>query len=159
MNAGGNQIIEWTLQVGAHRVVSGDPDHSIVWRPGDPVTVSLRWAKDSAWHPVASDDATLSVTDDTASFAAKGRWSVLQLLEEHGGPARFGVPQPVQLRFEVPLEPGSDRAVVFLRLALSGTESVPAGRQRATLPIPLFPNVAPDQISARDHADNVGGTP
>lgn len=58
---GGDQIIEWTLRVGEERVSSFDPGRHLVWRQGDRVELSLRWARNAPQAPAAPrrPDATL----------------------------------------------------------------------------------------------------
>ena len=44
---GGNQIIEWLLEVGDQKITATDAMRRGRWLYGDPVKLSLRWAKDA----------------------------------------------------------------------------------------------------------------
>src|SRR5690348_2086833 len=69
--SGGNQIITWTLKVGDQIFQSGQPAHSGRWSLGEPVTLTLEWAKDAAVMPVpgtGTGDPVMSVRGRVATF-------------------------------------------------------------------------------------------
>jgi len=149
---GANQIIEWTLQVGGQIFRLGEPDHPGRWRPGGPVRLYLRWAKDSLSLPLADPrQPDLRLRDRAVFFEETGRWSLLAFLKRHEAPAsevvRPGETKPYVLKFRVRTGPdprwaqpqGGDpaEAAVFLQIGVA-----PPGGKNAIL-LPTFPTVAP----------------
>jgi hypothetical protein len=156
-----NQIIEWALRIGVQELHAGEETASINWRPGDPVSLRLRWARDGSMLPQPAGDQPY-VDGLTATFTYDGRWALLRLLQAHRASfqdfGQGGDRQPHTLRFDIPtapaaLEPGARpvltqptaEARVFVRVLLSS--EVPAGdakqppRRRHVLPV--FPAKAP----------------
>lgn len=157
----GNQIIEWVLQSGAQELRVGDESKSIPWRPGDPISLHLRWAKDGSTVPQALADQPY-IDGLTASFAYKGRWSLLRLLQAHRSSfqdfGQGGDRQPHTLRFDIPTAPAAPvtplmpastqptgETRVFIRVVLAsdapGTDGAPGQKRRHVLP--TFPAKAP----------------
>lgn len=158
-----NQIIEWALRIGVQELQTGDEAGSIGWRPGDPVSLRLRWARDGSVLPQPAGDQPY-VDGLTATFAYEGRWALLRLLQSHRASfqdfGQGGDRQPHTLRFDVPTAPmvvrdlpGGPRpgqptgeARIFVRVALSSDAPAaepgkPAVRRRHVLP--TFPAKAP----------------
>jgi len=156
-----NQIIEWALRIGVQELRMGEETASINWRPGDPVSLRLRWARDGSMLPQPAGDQPY-VDGLTATFTYDGRWALLRLLQAHRASfqdfGQGGDRQPHTLRFDIPtapagLEPGARpvltqptaEARVFVRVSLSS--EAPAGdtkqppRRRHVLP--AFPAKAP----------------
>lgn len=156
-----NQIIEWALRIGVQEIHAGEETASINWRPGDPVTLRLRWARDGSVLPQPAGEQPY-VDGLTATFTYDGRWALLRLLQAHRASfqdfGQGGDRQPHTLRFDIPtipagLEPGARpvltqpmaEARVFVRVSLSS--EAPAGeakqppRRRHVLP--GFPAKAP----------------
>lgn len=150
---GGDEIIDWEMKVGDTVV---RPDHPTArWFPGDPITVRLRWAKDSPLLPYARDGSVL-VVDRTAIFGEEGRWSLLKLLRQHlaaPNDADPGTPDAVPhlLKFTIPVSvtnvAGSkpvtpeDQVVVYIRVALSAPGAT--GPKAVAPVLPEFPEHAP----------------
>lgn len=150
---GANQIIEWSMLLGPNKVSS--LDQKIVpraWKFGDPVKVSMRWAKDSTLIPVAPPRAAaLSVQDRVVNVEYKGGWSLLRLLYEWRAlPQEFSElsdTDPYTLMFQVPTSPiladnaaeapapHEAKAFISLHLTLPG--------QTTTQTLPTFPVKAP----------------
>lgn len=156
--AGGNQIIDWTVDLGGQRLVRGHEQRTARWRPGDPVSISLRWAKDAPMVPLPSGGADApAVEDRTVTYSYTNRWSLVRALEAHRSmPAdfeRLADPQPHTLRFVVPtgaapvegvpaVQPEAGDAVrVFVRLSTSSAGS--DGKERRRHVLPQFPHRAP----------------
>ncbi len=150
---GANQIIEWSLLLGPNRISS--LDQKIVpraWKFGDPIKLTMRWAKDSTLIPVAPPRASaLTVQDRTVNVDYKGGWSLLRLLYEWRAlPQEFSElsdTNPYTLMFQVPTSPilannaaetpspHEAKAFVSLHLTLPG--------QTTTQSLPTFPVKAP----------------
>lgn len=160
---GGNQIIDWTMEIGGQRLVRRRDPRTARWRPGDPVAVSLRWAKDAPVEPLPSGgpDAPM-LHDRTVTFSYSNRWSLVRAIEAHRSmPADFDRltdPQPHTLRFVVPTAavspvPGAadgvpavqpeegDTVRVFVRLSV--TSPVSDGKEKRRHVLPQFPHRAP----------------
>lgn len=163
---GANQIIEWVLQVGGGLLHNGPEQQIATWRPGDPVALRLRWAKDGAEVPLALDGGP-GVEDRSAIFGYTGRWALLRLLQDQKASdqdvGKGGDPQPHLLRFTIPTIPaGSDplgkaekESRIYVRVALA---SVPPPAEGGGTPakrrhiLPSFPAEAPPYDNA-----SVGG--
>ncbi len=152
---GADQIIEWQFAVGDQVIRRGQQSPPQRWHPDDPVTVSLRWAKDGTLAPILQ-----SVGDDEkkrriVTYAYSGRWSLLRLLQEHGVAAveldRRADTSPYVLKFTARTaavaeaaarEPQAvTQAKVFLRVRLSAAS--PDAKTSVALMLPDFPTRAP----------------
>ena len=149
----GNQIIEWTLQIGGQIFRQNEPVHVGRWRPGSPIRLSLRWAKDSTYLPQGdSRQPNLRALDRLIYFEYTNRWSLLTALKrQEAAPTDFaGLTDttPYLLRFRVPTipdarwtppgtaaPPSASTVFVQLGLTLAGTKT------RAT--VTPFPTRAP----------------
>lgn len=155
---GGNQIIGWVVELGGQRLERGREPHSAKWRPGDPVAISLRWAKDAPMVPLPSGGMDAPVVEDrTVTYSYTNRWSLVRALEAHRAmPADFDRltdPQPHTLRFIVPtgaapaegtpaVQPeAGDTVRVFVRLSMSSPGA--DGKERRHHVLPQFPRRAP----------------
>lgn len=166
--SGGNQIIDWAVTVGDQRLQRGGEVTMARWFPGEPVAVSLRWAKDAPVVPLSiiGTDGTVE-PDRTIAFPFSGRWSLIRLLQAHRAPSadlpRLTDPQPHTLKFSAdtggvpvageaaaPKPLAGGRTSVFLRLVLSTPN--PDGKTRASYTLPVFPYAAP-------RLGGSGGTP
>lgn len=143
----GDQIIEWSMQIGSQTIDQFSENRTVIWRPDDPVTVSFRWARNAPTAPRAADDAapTLTVSDRTARFDYGGTWGLLGLIQSHRPEMRElpagGDGDPHMLGFTIPMTGGStDAARLFLRVKLRGPDD--QGGARIVVP-DRFPTQAP----------------
>jgi type VI secretion system protein ImpL len=84
---GGNQIIDWTMQVAGQIFRQHDPDHPGRWRPGNNVRLSLRWANDSMFLPMPDNaQPDLRLRDRNAYFELNDHWALLEFLRRHQAP-------------------------------------------------------------------------
>jgi type VI secretion system protein ImpL len=79
----GNQIIDWSLEVGPNTFRSADPPSTGRWIFSEPVKLVLRWAKDSSQQPVALAPAIALPGTRTIIFEYKDSWSLLKMLVQH----------------------------------------------------------------------------
>lgn len=148
----GNQVIDWTLSVGGQSLSMRDAPRTLRWEYGNPVLLTLRFAKDSPLIALGDpDQRALSADGKTLTWRFADPLALLTLI------GRQRVPDPglradstsQVLRFEFPLgtaspadlsaAPKQARGRVFLRIALT-----PAGK-KTPLPWPRsFPNRAPE---------------
>ncbi|WP_431854395.1 type VI secretion protein IcmF/TssM N-terminal domain-containing protein [Azospirillum sp.] len=172
--SGGNQIIEWLVAIGDQQMLRGSGTQAGKWSPGDPVTVTLRWAKDAPVVPVSIVGADGSVQPDRSiGFAYMNRWSLVRLLQVHRAPAadlpKLTDSRPHTLKFSadttsapVPGDPGpakppvAGKTSVFLRLGLS--TPTPDGKGRTTFTLPSFPYGAP-RLDTAARAASAAGEP
>ncbi len=163
-DVGSNQIIEWALDLGSKRFLISDVKLDGTWRFGDPVRVSLRWAKDSPATPVTGPDAGMRIENErTVVWEYDNAWSMLRLLERHRGQAgdfaRGVDTTPHTLRFAVPtstvkwVDPDAvqrneevSETKVFIWLGLTTTPK--EGERVKHLQMPTFPRRAPSLMTA-----------
>jgi len=146
-----NQIIGWKLVVGKQTLVDGGKTTSGQWSLGEPVTVSLRWAKNAPYRPVfAGTYEGAGVKGRTATWRFSNNWSLLRLLKEHAAEktdlSGFVDQEPHTLKFDVEVDrvDGKDptgkkfKSKAFVRVAL-----ITADKARLPLQMPTFPTSAP----------------
>lgn len=102
---GGDQIIDWALEVGDNIIDFRAKKNQGSWKSGDPITLSFRWANDAYTAPT-TDNAqdALSVIGNTAIYSYNGRWSLIRLLRDHMiTDQQFkNHPIPILLEFKIP---------------------------------------------------------
>jgi hypothetical protein len=155
--SGGNQIIDWGMQMGGQIFQQKDPEHSGRWHAGNPIRLSLRWANDSLYVPVAdSSQPDLVIRDRNAYFEFTTRWSLLSFLRRHEAAAselgQTADPVPYTLKFHVKTasdpkwaaasgNPVAGSATVFVHLRI-----MQAGK-KDPITIPAFPTAAPRLVT------------
>ena len=163
----GNEIIDWTLQVGTENFRYRDPERTGRWNFGDPVKLALRWAKDSPQRPASvrtPDDTKLNAR--TVTFEYRDSWSLLRMILLHR-PAptdfdRMVDPDPQTLVFTAadttsanPRAANGDSSTpqtkVFVRIRLR------APGKPDNLRLHSFPTEAPELGQAQARSMNAGG--
>lgn len=80
----GNEIIDWTLQVGADSFHFHDPERTGRWNFGDPVRLVLRWAKDSPQQPASVRTANdTKLVSRTVVFEYRDSWALFRMIFLH----------------------------------------------------------------------------
>jgi type VI secretion system protein ImpL len=149
----GNQIIDWSLDVGPQSYQYRAKENTGRWHLGDPVRLTLRFAVDSPLIPAAdARQPAMAVHQRTVTYEYTGAWSLFRLLLEHKpGTGELDGPDPAPhtLSFYIPATPDrtlpqrSDQGAggqvrVYLQLAV-----LPVGaKEGVTVPLP-FPAQAP----------------
>jgi type VI secretion system protein ImpL len=155
----GNQIMDWSLQVGGSVFRSADLPSTGRWTFGEPVKLVLRWAKDSPQQPVALAPAITVPETRTIIFEYQDKWSLLKMLVQHAAASsdldRSVDSDPQTLVFiagqesagvsgksqgtETPQKDTSTGQIakVFIRVKI-----YPPGKP-GTLRVPVFPTQAP----------------
>ena len=156
---GARDIIEWQVFSGLQMTSNFAPQR-IVWRPGMPVEVRLRWARDGFVTPVSAEGGFVDSANRSVTFSYRDTWSLIRLLQRHSA-QRGSVARPNVLMFEAVVErvqggptvpsgaEGANQARLFLELGVGGlpppvppgAPPVPAAVARVELP--LFPAEAP----------------
>ena len=148
----GNQIIDWTLEMGDQVLRLHDAPRTLRWDYGKPIALNLRMAKDSPLVPRPDDkQSALLVEGRNVSFRFSNPWSLFTLAQSQRMAEDGQRPDSRSqlLRFEFPLAavvpadaalvPAGGRARVFLRLSLT-----PAGKKTSLQWPASFPMRAPD---------------
>lgn len=138
-----NQVLDWSLLVGPETLPS--EGGTALWNYGEPVSLNLRWARNSPQVPVAAG------TDLTVQVLYQDPWALLSFLRSHPGPAGvllFDIPIRPAASAGPPLQTGAtpSTAATLARLSLGVTLGAPpakAGAAPVPLSIPVFPTVAP----------------
>lgn len=164
---GGQDVIEWRMALGDAATDTFQPRDKLTWRVGDPVSVSLRWARDGVVVPASSATGVVDAGNRQVTWAYHQPWALIALLQDHAAAARDWLPGagrlPHMLAFDVTtaLAPGTTaptqlgragRAQLFIGVAVygqgaPGPDGKPAGEQRVFMP--AFPSWAPiPQVSA-----------
>ena len=146
-----NQIIRWKLVVGKQTFTNNGKKTTGQWLFGEPVAISLRWAKNAPYKPVfAGEFEDAAISGRTATWRFTNSWSLLRLLVEHAADQadfdRFKDTEPHTLKFEVDVDraDGKDPAgKKFKSRAFARIELTTADKEKKALRMPEFPRSAP----------------
>ena len=114
---GGSEIAQWSMDIGRQTIHDGDPVKPVKWVLGDPVQLTMRFAKDSPEKPIAISSAWRRLVEPrTVRMEFQGTWSLLALLRA-GHPASSDLiataeAAPNTLRFDIPVERDPERRAV-----------------------------------------------
>ncbi|MEM5365869.1 type VI secretion system protein [Paraburkholderia azotifigens] len=147
-----NQVIDWTLTVGSQSISMNDAPHTVHWDYGTPVSLVLRFAKDSPLTAMADpQQRALSTDGRTLTWQFSDPWALISFINRQrvADTSPRGDSTAQLLKFDFPLGtvdpanlallPKQAHGRVFVRLAL-----MPAGK-KTPLPWPgSFPVRAPD---------------
>ena len=96
------------MTIGKQTFVDAEPAKPARWVSGDPVQVTLRFAKDSPDRPLNLSTGWRHVQDRTLRLEFQGAWALLGLLRAgHATPADLAASSdaaPNTLRFEIPVQ-------------------------------------------------------
>ncbi len=153
----GDQVIEWTLRIGDDRLSSFEAPRSLIWREGDAVELTARWARNAPQAPDRPRRGDADLGARTLRLSYDGPWALLALVAANAAPASevalLPEPRPNVLRIETPLIPNPetaqgeaprlDRARLFLRLDIRAVD--PGGGRPVGPPLamPVFPARGP----------------
>ncbi|KJZ35558.1 MULTISPECIES: type VI secretion protein IcmF/TssM N-terminal domain-containing protein [Pseudomonas] len=141
---GADQVIAWGLNAGNQQInYPGETQPNLRWMVGQPVRLTLRWARNGSQRP-ANDplQPNLMVHDFEADWEYGGPWSLLRLIRAHQSvqrqPNMDFTDFPLALRLPVTAQTSTaQQTLMFMRLSLMS--------QGAKLPlsIPPLPTRAP----------------
>ncbi|QQZ44389.1 type VI secretion system protein ImpL [Pseudomonas sp. SK3(2021)] len=122
---GADQVIAWGLNAGHQQIgYPGEAQQNLRWMVGQPVRLSLRWAK-NGWQRPVSDPAqpSLAVRDLEAGWEYGGPWSLLRLMRSHSSiqrqPNLDYTDFPLALRLPVTAQTNTEeQTLMFVRLSL-----------------------------------------
>ncbi|MBW1829573.1 MAG: hypothetical protein JRI74_09150 [Deltaproteobacteria bacterium] len=146
-----NQIMGWKLVAGKQTFAYNGKKAAGQWLLGEPVAISLRWAKNAPYKPIfAGPFEGARVSGRTASWSFTNNWSLFRLLAEHAAEKTdfdgFKDTEPHTLKFEVDVDrvDGKDptgkkfKSRAFVRIALTT-----ADKEKKSIQMPEFPRSAP----------------
>ncbi|MFL9902082.1 type VI secretion system protein [Paraburkholderia fungorum] len=147
-----NQVIDWTVSIGSQSVSLHDAPHLLHWDYGTPVSLVLRFAKDSPLTATSDpQQRALSTDGHTLTWQFADPWALLSFIARQRVPDAslrgdsasqllgFDFPLGTASPADLTLLPKQARGSVFLRVTLT-----PAGK-KTPLPWPgSFPARAPD---------------
>ncbi len=145
-----NQLIDWTLAVGGQTLSLGDAPKPLHWNYGTPVTLTLRFAKDSPLIAMADPRQPAFTTDGrTLTWQFSDPWALISLMQRQQAPDSGPRGAGQLLRFDFPMGianvarmaqvPDLEEGRVFLRVAL-----MPAGKKTPLQWPNNFPARAPE---------------
>jgi type VI secretion system protein ImpL len=149
----GNQVIDWTLEMGRQSLRLRDAPRPLRWEPGMPIKLTLRLANDAPLGPAADPtQPAMAVDGKSVSYQFSDVWSLVRMIQQQREPDPTGRAdvrsQLLRLEFPLVSEVGNavkllpipaGRARVYLRLTLS-----PVGKRTAVAWPVTFPTRAPD---------------
>lgn len=122
---GADQVIAWSLNAGNQQInYPGDAQPNLRWMVGQPVRLTLRWARNGSQRP-ANDplQPSLVVRDLEAGWEYAGPWSLLRLMRSHQSvqrqPSMDYTDFPLTLRPPVTSSASTtEQTLMFVRLSL-----------------------------------------
>src|SRR5580658_8091227 len=100
LDAAGNQVLEWDLDTGDQHLSSLDEKHVLDWSYGQPLRVTLRWARNAPQMPVPNDGAQTPKTREVmAHWNYADPWALLTFLHQQSAARDRDVPRPAACRW------------------------------------------------------------
>ena len=148
---GADQVIEWKLASGSDRLTYPSPGGTPArWRPGLPVSLSLRWAKDGPWQPMFdATQPTLSGEHGVATWSASDEWALLRLARLHQMPVDASAASAGQAPRMLLTLPVRDRngaiqtARMYMRLGYMSAAKTPQALPDLPVAAPAFEGQGP----------------
>ena len=103
----GNNVIDWTLDIGRQSLSLRDPPKPLRWEPGQPITLTLRLAKDSPVSPLADPrQPALSMEGKTVKLRFTDAWSLFNLIgrQREAEARNDGRSQLIRVEFPVQID-------------------------------------------------------
>lgn len=158
-----NRIIDWRLEIGGETIHQLSEKRTIRWRFGEPITFSLRWAKDGPEGPVfAGEHGMVDPRRKAVVYTFDTPWSLFTFLnrfaEKAGSAMLYDRDGDYRLAFPVETlsetartaETVTGRTLAFIRLRLRSPIT------RTVLTVPRFPVDAPALVTGRSDNTDTG---
>jgi len=149
---GANRIIDWKLSVAQKEFKYGGAESMGRWRYGDPVHLSLRWAKNSLDYPsFAGEQDGVRIKDRTVEYEFNNQWSLIRFLALHTASAgdfdQLIDPKPHTLKFVIDTvgegtqikDAGKSKTRLYIRMIILTPD-----KKKQVLVMPFFPDQAPE---------------
>src|SRR6202044_695614 len=91
------QIADWVLQVGSQTFRASEPERKGTWTAGEPITLTLSWAKNAPFVPTPSDTGTMRATAIGVTYRFTDFWALLRFVATY--PASSLDQDPMHLDF------------------------------------------------------------
>ncbi len=123
----GNQVIDWSLEIGRQRLGLRDTPKPLRWEPGQPITLTLRLAKDGQVSPLADPrQPALSVDGKTVTLRFADAWSLFNLIGRQREAEARNDGRSQLLRVEFPLQMDNLAALGITSPAKNPSTTAPA---------------------------------
>ncbi len=129
---GAEHIIDWSVRSGSGAVGASTGSEPMVWKVGQPLQISFRWASGSPYRPKSAiANEAEAAAGDTLTLVERGPWALLRLLRSRSAPSS-ATGDGVLLRIALPTqtiggEPARD-TILFM------TASIAAGSRASLSP-------------------------
>ncbi|SMF51616.1 type VI secretion system protein ImpL [Azospirillum oryzae] len=85
---GAEHIIDWSVRSGTGAVGGSTGSEPLVWKVGQPLQISFRWASGSPYRPKnAMASEAEAAAGDTLTLVERGPWALLRLLRGRSAPS------------------------------------------------------------------------
>jgi type VI secretion system protein ImpL len=151
----GDRIIDWEFRAG-DQITRRGATGGTRWSYGNPVQITLRFAKDSPEVPLTGGSAPdAQIAGRTVTYSYNDPWALFSLLRRHyGGAADYGAASGHLLglmRFVIPINPDTSRINApaplppgsMVRVFIRGTLQVAGAKAPIEVPVAAFPEMAP----------------
>ena len=154
LETGGNQIVAWDLTVGTTTLSGFDAPRDLIWRYGDPITLSMRWARSAPNMPTIPGRADQSLADRTVRYTYADPWALITFVTANTvtGPLQGSLPDPRAnaVLFDIPLAVNPDAAAgaaslegsatIYGRVSIRPLDASGAQATGSAMSLPVFPN-------------------
>ena len=162
---GASNIIEWQFGTPAQQVRFMGEKNQLLWRFGEPVSLTLRWAKNAPVSPLPRSGAPgMTVLDRTVTYDFESNWALVYFMREYMAAredfAQNKKQRPHVLKFEIDTVPSGaatageanngvyvepSTARLYVRLGLSAPVKAGEGKENLVqVELPRFPDSAPE---------------
>ncbi len=146
----GNQVIDWTLVIGRQRLSLRDVPKPLRWELGQPITLTLRLAKDGQATPLADPrQPALSVDGKTVTLRFADAWSLFNFIGRQRETEARSDGRSQLLRVEFPLlietlpvlgsAPSAKTPATATPSGAAGLATAPESRAKVYLRLTLSP--------------------
>lgn len=128
---GAEHIIDWSIRSGTSAVGASAGSEPLVWKAGQPLLLSFRWAAGSPYRPKnAMASEAEAAAGDTLTLVERGPWALLRLLRGRSAPAS-ATGDGTLLRIALPTqtiggEPVRDTVLFMTASVATGSRSTPS---------------------------------
>ncbi len=140
---GAEHIIDWSVRSGTGAVGASTGSEPLVWKVGQPLQISFRWASGSPYRPKSSMASEAEVAaGDTLTLVERGPWALLRLLRGRSAPSA-ATGDGVLLRIALPTQTiGGEAArdtILFMTASVAAGSHPPLSARALDLPF-RFPS-------------------
>ncbi len=142
---GQDQIVEWQFNSGLNSAIFPNGNRSVNWRPGEPLSLTLRWATGSEFVPLAQYGQPQTTKSLNVIFNSSSDWALFEWLQRLNQP-RYTTIKRNLLEFSIPVSLKNNHTTSYtsqLYIALSAEITNDNGKtQQLSIPY-VLPQFAP----------------